>query len=453
MFETLFSIRTRIILVVAVTAIFGLLASYFIFSGIEKHSEVAASREKNSQQAQVIARQVAHGASLSRIRAFQSLIGDDGMIIYKDNKVFYKGGRLRSSNAVITSSVVSGAKVLIIGDVGNITDLSLELTSIVALVILLLLLSLMTGTAVLVKSVREPIQRAISAADRVAGGDLSVRMGLEGPNEFQRLAKAFDGMAEKLEKADHQQRQFLADLAHEIATPVTTLAGITGGVLDGTIQTAHAREEANYLLETELERVKSLLDDIRNLGLLDSPRVPTQERVDLKLVCERVKERFEALASKKGVKIITNVRRVEVNSNQRLIETIVDNLVSNAIRYTLANGKIIISVRKRASEIVLSVKDNGIGIPKEAQPHIFERFYRVDEARSREQGGSGLGLSIAHKAAVSLGAKIELESTLGSGSEFSLVLPSRLPVSSVPMPDESLTPVKEETVPSPSSNS
>lgn len=428
MFETLFSIRTRIAIVMLVTAVFGLLASYFIFSGIEKNSEVAASREKNSSQAQVIARQVAQGASLGRIRAFQSLLGDDGIIIYKNNQLFYKGGTLNNSKPVITSSVVSGAKVSIIGDIGNITDLSLELTSIVALVILLLFLSLITGTAVLVKSIREPIKRAILAADRVAAGDLSVRMGLEGPNEFQRLAKAFDGMAEQLERTEHQQRQFLADLAHEIATPVTTLVGITGGVLDGTIKTTHAREEANYLLETELERVRSLLDDIRNLGLLDSPRVISSEMVDLGSVCERVAERFEAIASKKGVKIVTNVRRIEINSNQRLIETILDNLVSNAIRYTLSDGKIIISTFKRGSEVVLSVKDNGIGIPKESQSHIFERFYRVDEARSRDQGGSGLGLSIARKAAVALGAKIELESALGSGSEFNLILPPQFPI-------------------------
>jgi histidine kinase len=249
-------------------------------------------------------------------------------------------------------------------------------------------------------------------------------MGTSGPDELVKLGRAFDGMAARLERADRDQRQFLADVAHEIATPVNSVSGFALALGDGTITGEAQRAEARTLIEAETARLQLLLEDLRELTQLDFAEGVRMTAVPLDPFVRGLAARFTPTAERAGVTLTVKVRDGEATTDARLLETIASNLLSNAIRYTPRGGHVELGVRQHHGGLVLWVRDTGIGIAPEHRERIFERLYRVDAARDRATGGTGLGLAIASRAAHTLGGHIEVESTLGQGSEFRLVLPS-----------------------------
>ena len=293
------------------------------------------------------------------------------------------------------------------------------------------------AATVLVRTVRRPVTRAIEAADRLAAGDLSARMGEVGPEEFAHLGRAFDGMAGRLQQADAEQKRFLADLAHEIATPLSAVSGFAFALVDQSAQTVSERSEAAAIVVHESDRLHQLLDDVRHLHRLELAESVRREQVDIDLLCTETAQRFRLAAEQAGVLLLVCSEQVSVVADPRLLDTVVNNFVSNAIRYTPAGGRVQIRAGRRRSAAVIAVRDTGIGIAPSHLERIFDRLYRVDEARDRATGGSGLGLAIARRAAQSLGARIEVESKPGEGSEFRLFLPSLSPDpgDSAPGPD------------------
>lgn len=242
-------------------------------------------------------------------------------------------------------------------------------------------------------------------------------------NSLRVLACRFRVRAGKHSRRD--QSVLLARCApdrHEIATPINTIAGVSVAVLTGTISERSAREEGQEIVEVELDRVRALLSDIRNLGAIDAGQVPRRASVDLGVICQRAHQRFATMAQERGITLRLQSGSAVIETDQRMVETVLDNLVSNAIRYTPTNGLVEIAVDGSGEEVSIVVKDTGIGISAEQRQHVFERFYRTDSARDRESGGTGLGLSIAQTVAFSLGGRIELDSVLGKGSGFRLVL-------------------------------
>jgi len=280
------------------------------------------------------------------------------------------------------------------------------------------------AATVLVRTVRKPVSRAIETADRLATGDLSARMGISGPEEFAHLSRAFDGMAEQLQQADTEQKRFLADLAHEIATPLSAVSGFAFALVDQSARTASERAEAAAIVVRESDRLQQLLDDVRHLHRLELAESVRREQVDLGVLCTETAQRFRLAARSAGVTLLVCAEQVSVIADPRLIDAVVNNFVSNAIRYTPSGGKVQIRAHRRRSAIVIAVRDTGIGIALQHLERIFDRLYRVDGARDRTTGGSGLGLAIARRAAQSIDARIEVESKPGEGSEFRLLLSS-----------------------------
>lgn len=279
------------------------------------------------------------------------------------------------------------------------------------------------GTTTLIRGIREPLERAASVADRLAGGDLKARMGPGGPDQFRRLGRAFDTMADRLEASDRDQEQFLSDLAHEIATPVTAVIGLAGAALDHTISTPMQEQEALGLLENETTRLRDLLADLRRLSTLELPTSVNLEPFDLAALCDALRRLFDAPARAAHLDLGVRVPTIHVTSDLRFVERILTNFLTNAVRYTPAGGRVNLTASIVHDTVVVAVTDTGIGIPPEEHDRIFDRFHRVDAARDRVSGGTGLGLAIARRAAVALGGRIELDSTPGQGSTFRLVLP------------------------------
>ena len=288
------------------------------------------------------------------------------------------------------------------------------------------------AATILVRTVRKPVGRAIDTADRLAAGDFSARMGVSGPEEFARLGRAFDSMAAQLQRADTEQKRFLADLAHEVATPVSAMSGFAVALADGSAHTVADRTEAADIVVHESSRLKRLLDDVRSLNDLDFTESAGSEQVDIHRLCTETAQRFRLAADKAQVTLRVHAGHLTATTDPRLMETVVNNLVSNAIRYTPPGGTVDIRARRRRTAIVIAVRDTGIGIAPEHLPRIFDRLYRVDEARDRVTGGSGLGLALARRAAQSIGGHIEVESKPQSGSEFRLILPNAAPGTAAP---------------------
>jgi signal transduction histidine kinase len=237
------------------------------------------------------------------------------------------------------------------------------------------------------------------------------------------LSRAFDSMAGQIQEADAEQKRFLADLAHEIATPLSAVSGFAVALVDQNARSPAERAEAADIVLHESDRLQQLLDDVRHLHRLELAESVRQEQVDIDVLCAETAQRFRLAADDAGVTLVVCAGQVSVRADPRLIDAVVNNFVSNAIRYTPPGGRVRIVAQRRRSAAVIAVRDTGMGIAPEHLERIFDRLYRVDEARDRATGGFGLGLAIARRAAQSLNGRIEVTSTPGAGSEFRLVLP------------------------------
>ncbi|MDP9222551.1 MAG: HAMP domain-containing histidine kinase [Actinomycetota bacterium] len=424
----LVSFRLWLLVAMLVAGAVGLIGARISFERIQQNDERAADRAKDLKMAQAIAAQLEAGITLRDLRIMQSVLPYDQIVVYRAGRRIFAGPRISGTNFELEErSSFPGGRVVVRDYHSATPSSSLELTLVVGAWVLLVIAAAVVTTSMLTKALQAPIDQGVAAADRVAVGDLKARIGAVGPDEFARLASAFDSMVARLEAADRDQREFLADVAHEIATPVNAISGLAGALVDGTLEMPAQRVEAARFIEKETWRLGSLLDDLRRLTHLDFAEVVRQENIDISDLYRSLEARFVPQAAKAGVELrVESDDHNHVTADRRLLETVLDNFVSNAIRYTTAGGSVVVRATRTGENLVLSVADTGGGIAPHDLERIFDRFYRTDRARDRATGGSGLGLAIARRAAQALNAWIEVSSEVGLGSEFSVVLPPRL---------------------------
>ncbi len=278
-----------------------------------------------------------------------------------------------------------------------------------------------------------PLADVMTAADAVAGGDLSVRVPERGPGDFRRMAISFNRMAEELERADSRRRNLTADVAHELRTPLQIIQGNLEGILDGVYEPTVERVEAT-LDETRL--LALLVEDLRVLSLAEAGQLPlTLEQVDVAELLNDTLTSFsgQAQAAELDLRIEIEDNLPPITGDVARLEQALGNLMSNALRHTPAGGVITLGARPVDRGIRISVSDSGEGIPAGDLPYVFDRFWRGDRARSRSGGArSGLGLAITRQLIEAHGGTIGVESELGRGTTFTIELqvgeslPSRL---------------------------
>jgi histidine kinase len=419
------SLRVWLLGAMVVSAAIGLGGAALIYSALEHSREHSEDSARALNEARAIAAQAQSGADRRRLANLQALLDTDRVTVRRGGRVIFQGpARTGERFELQVQAPFRGGMVTLADYERTDTRATLDLILITGAVLLLVILAAVVTATLIARAVRVPVGRAIAAADQVSQGDLGARMGSSGPEELVKLGRAFDGMAARLERADRDQRQFLADVAHEIATPVNSVSGFALALADGTITDDAQRAEARSLIGAETARLRELLEDLRELTRLDFTEGVRVTSVSLVPFARGLAARFTPAAEDAGIELTVKARRGEAATDSRLLETIASNLLSNAIRYTPRGGHVELGVRQHRGGLLLWVRDTGIGIAPEHRERIFERLYRVDAARDRATGGSGLGLAIASRAAHSLGGHIELETTLGEGSEFRLVLPS-----------------------------
>ena len=273
----------------------------------------------------------------------------------------------------------------------------------------------------------KPVDRVSSLAARISSTNLKERINYAGPDdEIKRLADTFDGMLGRLENSFDSQKQFVQDASHELRTPIAIAqTNIEVLEMDDKV-TIKDYERLKDILKMNLERMSTLSEKL--LLLSESEQGQTNwSTVNLTPLLTELTTEFKTKGSESGINI--ELAAIEQNipvlgDAFRLKQAFV-NLVDNAIKYSKPGGEVKISARTDDMQVVIEIKDNGIGISQADQQRIFERFYRVDKSRSRAQGGSGLGLAIVKKIAEEHGGTISVESTLVEGSTFRITLPRR----------------------------
>ena len=228
-------------------------------------------------------------------------------------------------------------------------------------------------------------------------------------------------------RLEQMRRDFVADVSHELKTPLTSIKAYVETLIDGAVEDPEARAPFLEKIRSNAERLAKLVSDILDISRLEgSPRDDSRSRLDLNLLVERVLNQFRERAQAKSVRLdfVPSAEPAWALVNDEDTSEAVENLLDNALKYTPEGGQVTASVALRDTELVISVADTGCGIPRESLPRVFERFYRVDRARSRALGGTGLGLSIVKHVALRQGGKVEAQSEEGKGSTFRIILPA-----------------------------
>jgi len=304
----------------------------------------------------------------------------------------------------------------------------------------LLVSVLLSGTAAFVlsiplalwlaRSLAGPLQRTAEAAERVAAGDYTTSLDIQVPDEARRLAQSFNTMTHAVEASQRSQRDFVANVSHELKTPLTSIQGFAQAILDGTAGDEQAIHRASSVIQGEAERLSRMVSRLLDLTRLESGEVSMAwSAVDLAKLARSSADRFALLADHKQVCLTLDLPDSVpiIGDGDRLTE-VVTNLIDNALNHTDPGGRVGLAVADANDDsVTLSVTDTGRGIPAEDLPRIFERFYQVDKSRSRQttagQPGVGLGLAIVSEIIRAHSGRVNVESVLGVGSRFTVTLP------------------------------
>lgn len=289
----------------------------------------------------------------------------------------------------------------------------------------LTLLAAISGGYFLACRVLQPVQVMTKAANLISADRLHERIIVANPNdELGELAETLNQMIERLERSFTEMQRFTADAAHELRTPLA----IIRNEAEVALRLPRTSEEYCGILETLLEdtnRLSTMADQLLFLSRQDtglSPKV--RESIALDELLREVVGNMQLVAQEKGVTLqLLDNAACKLNTDSRQLRRVFINLLDNAIKYTGANGQVIVTSQVTAEGAIVVVKDSGVGIPPEHLPHIFERFYRVDPARIGDENGAGLGLSLCQSIVRGLDGSINVESTLSNGTTFSVRLP------------------------------
>jgi heavy metal sensor kinase len=271
-----------------------------------------------------------------------------------------------------------------------------------------------------VRRALEPVERITAKAEAITQHNLSERLPVvNSGDEIERLSLALNHMIARLEEAMRGSKQFVADASHELRTPLTVMRGELESLAQDSQLGRETRETLGSVLE-EVERLGEIVESLFALSRLDAGEANAEwVRFDLAELAATTAEQMSLLAEDKHVSVdCDSTPGVTVEGDRARLKQVIVNLLDNAIKYTPSGGRVRLSVRREGRFALLDVADDGIGIPAEALPHVFKRFFRVDTSRSREQGGAGLGLAIVKSICSAHGAEVEVLSTPGRGSRF-----------------------------------
>ncbi len=337
-----------------------------------------------------------------------------------------------------TPLVIDGAQVATILPTGTLPALSQREVEYIERTNRALLLGSIGAVAVaillglvLARTLSQPLRALTGAIKAMAGGELRQQVPVRSKDEVGELTVAFNQLSADLARAAQVQQQMTADIAHDLRTPLTVIAGYLESLRDGVLPPTQARFAMLY---DEAQHLQRLVEDLRLLSLADAGQLSLQRSlVNPRALLERVAATYQQPAAQQQISLAVaapaDLPRVSADP-ERLVQVLA-NLISNALRYTPPHGSITLAAAADAATLHLSVRDTGAGIEPEALAHVFDRFYRADAARAHEQGTSGLGLAIARSLVLAHGGSIAIDSAVGVGTTVALTLPLSAPPKAV----------------------
>ena len=272
-----------------------------------------------------------------------------------------------------------------------------------------------------------PIKSLTSTIRRMGKGDLSARADVRATGELKALADSYNAMAEQIEHFDQSRSQFVQNASHELKTPLATMKILLENLIYQPDMPPELRAEFMQDMNHEIDRLSGIITDLLTLTQMDSHASSLKlEKISLTSLCEDTVHALRPAAEKARLFLQSDLAEdVLLTGDESKLSQVVYNLIDNAVKYTPEGGKVEVILRADSREAVLTVRDTGIGIPAEDVAHIFDRFYRVDKARSRATGGTGLGLSIVRQMVQLHGGEITVDSAADKGSTFTVTLPIR----------------------------
>lgn len=275
----------------------------------------------------------------------------------------------------------------------------------------------------LARGMTQPLRDMAAAAHRMETGDYSTRVQTRSRDEVGQLAVAFNRMSAELENLEQSRRDLVANVSHELKTPIAAIRAHLENLLDGVEQ---PDPHTLQVMLSQTERLSRLIEQLLELSRLESGELPLQ-REDLPLapLVMQVLSEIDVARSDSGVVVESELPEdlPAVDADRERVHQVLFNLLDNAVRFTPSGGAVTVSAQRQNGSVEVQVADTGVGIPPEHLPRLFERFYRADPARSREDGGTGIGLAIARSVVEAHGGHIRAESELGKGSIFTFDLP------------------------------
>jgi signal transduction histidine kinase len=307
------------------------------------------------------------------------------------------------------------------------------------IIALVLALAVSIVLAILVtRSVTRPMQHVAQAAQKIAAGDYDQAVPVEGPIEFKAVAEDFNQMAQTVRATQQSQRDFLANVTHELKTPLTSIQGFAQAIQDGAAGEPESIRKSAAIIYDEAARMNRLVMDLLELARIESGQiVMRRERVQIELVLRGVIEWLGLRAQDSGIQLQTEIAAdiPPITGDGDRLAQVFSNLIDNALKHTPGGGRIVVTARsisgssavkrgKPMEGVEITVADTGSGIPPEDLSRIFERFYQIDKARARSKEGSlGLGLAIVKEIVTAHGGMIQAESIVGLGTKFVVWLP------------------------------
>ncbi len=267
-----------------------------------------------------------------------------------------------------------------------------------------------------------PVKQLILATKAIGQGDPSQRVEIHGNDELTWLGQALNEMAENVERLETLRKKTTADISHELRTPLTSINGYIEAMKDGVLEPS---PENWIIVEKEVQRLSRLVRDLQDLAKAESP-VWNKEEIEINGLIKEITKGLQPLLAEKNIQIRLQLDcHLVVHGNQSSLERVLYNLLDNGLTYTLPGGEIRVSTVDLDGRIQIEVADTGIGISAEDIPYVFERFYRSDQSRTRQTGGTGIGLAIAKEVIQSHLGTITVESELTKGTTFRITLPAQ----------------------------
>lgn len=298
----------------------------------------------------------------------------------------------------------------------------------------------------LARRLTRPLVRLTEASQAVARGDYAQRVRPEGGYEMTRLAETFNQMTYNVDKSQRMQRQLIANVSHELKTPLTSIQGFSQAMLDGILHRPEDFVRPAEIISHETARMIRLVNGLLDLSKLESGQAALhQDELDLAQVLKNCADSFAPQANTNEVQLLTDFKSpLWLKGDPDRLNQVFSNLIHNALKYTPAGGTIRLMAYRTGSTIIAYVTDSGAGIPAADLPNIFERFYQSDKSRRRDlvEEGTGLGLAISREIIQAHGGKIEADSELNRGSQFTVTLPALIKSATQERPTEPLKTVK-----------